>query len=289
VHRGAAALAAVLALAWGAPVAAQPTPSPVAVPFAREGVFGDVYVELTATEHRPAGPGPFPAIVLNHGSPGKATDRPAVTGNFPVATRAFVEWGFVVLSPVRRGYGATGGRWSETYGSCAAPRFVDAGIETAKDVAAAVSYLRALPYVDADRIVLVGQSAGGWGVLAAAGRPDVPVRGVVNFAGGRAGRIGGVPNKNCAPDRLVAAAGELGRAARVPSLWLYTENDQYFSPELSARMHKAYTDAGGRASYVLFAPIGRDGHGLIGMKHGVPLWEPKVAEFFREVGVLPAR
>jgi dienelactone hydrolase len=44
---------------------------------------------------------------------------------------------------------------------------------------AAVAYLRSRPNVDPDRIVLVGQSAGGWGSLAAASRGDLPIRGVV--------------------------------------------------------------------------------------------------------------
>jgi len=97
------------------------------------------------------------------------------------------------------------------------------------------------------------------------------------------------PNNNCGPDRLVAAAGTYGKTTTVPSLWLYTMNDQYFAPDLSGRMHEAYTQSGGRAAYHLLPAIGNDGHGLIGFPHGVPLWRDTVEAFFREIGVLPPR
>jgi homoserine acetyltransferase len=111
----------------------------------------------------------------------------------------------------------------------------------------------------------------------------------VNFAGGRAGKNNNIPHNNCAPDRLVAAAGTYGKTANVPSLWLYTSNDQFFAPELSRRMHEAYVASGGRATYQLLPAIGNDGHQLITMKDGVPLWQDKIEAFLREIGALSAR
>jgi dienelactone hydrolase len=261
----------------------------VTVPLTVKGLFGEKTVSLAATEYRPDGPGRFPAIVLSHGSPVSPSARVAYTAKYPVASGVFVGWGFVVLNPVRRGYGATGGAWEEDYGRCDSPFYVEGGLETAKDIAAGVAYLRRQPYVDPERIVLVGQSAGGWGSLAAASRGDLPIRGVVNFAGGRGGKRNNVPNDNCAPDRLVAAAGTYGKTASVPSLWLYTANDQFFAPDLSRRMHEAFTAGGGRATYVALPAIGNDGHQLITMQDGVALWRDTVERFFREIGVMPAR
>jgi len=167
---------------------------------------------------------------------------------------------------------------------------VDAGLETAKDIGATVAYLRKHPKVDPDRSVLVGQSGGGWGSLAAVTRDDVPVRGVVNFAGGLGGKVGGIANNHCQPDWLVAASAKLGKGARVPSLWIYTENDQYFGPDLSRRMHTAYTEAGGKAVFFLLAPYGDDGHMLFGSAQAVPLWRDKVETFLREIAVIsPSR
>jgi len=283
-----AALLAGIVLA-APPGAAALVGTEVTVPMTVKGLFGDKTVHLAATEYRPEGPGPFPAIVLNHGAPGSAGERVEYSGKFPVASAVFVEWGFVVLNPVRRGYGKTGGAYAEDIGRCDNPFFVEAGLETANDIAAAVAYLRAQPYVDRGRIALVGVSAGGWGSLAAASRGNLPIRGVVNFAGGRGGRHHDLPNNNCAPDRLVSAAGTFGKTARVPSLWLYSENDQFFGPELSRRMSAAYNARGGHAQYQLLPAIGADGHHLIGMRDGVPLWRDQVEAFLREIGVLPAR
>ena len=234
----------------------------------------------------PSGTGPHPAIVLSHGSPGSPSARVDFPAKYPVASAVFTRWGFVVVNPVRRGYGKTGGAWAEGYGPCAHPDFVHAGLATATDIAAAVSWVRQHPNVDPRRVVLVGQSAGGWGSLAAASRGDLPIRGVVNFAGGRGGKQQGIANNNCSPDALVAAAGTLGKTARVPTLWIYTQNDQFFAPELSRRMVVAYTASGGLATYHVLPAIGRDGHALINMPDGVALWEAKVEAFLREIGVL---
>lgn len=50
-----------------------------------------------------------------------------------------------------------------------------------------------------------------------------------------------------APDRLVEATADFGRTSRVPMLWIYIENDTFFGPDLSKRMHQAFTAARGRA------------------------------------------
>lgn len=136
--------------------------------------------------------------------------------------------------------------------------------------------------------MLVGVSAGGWGSLATANRADL-VRGVVNFAGGRGGYQGGRPNSNCVPDRLVSSAGTLGKAAKVPTLWIYAENDLFFAPDLSRRMHAAWTGAGGDATFHMFPAFGKDGHALFGATAGVPLWRDTVEAFLKEIGALTPR
>jgi hypothetical protein len=38
------------------------------------------------------------------------------------------------------------------------------------------------------------------------------------------------PNEPCRPDLLKEMFGLYGKTAKVPSLWIYTENDKYFGP-----------------------------------------------------------
>lgn len=258
------------------------TPEKIDIPF-------DKGTALKAWLYKPAGKGPHPLAILNHGSPpGGAADRARMTARYAAAAAQFVEWGFVVVSPLRRGYGDTGGTWVESYHACDDPTFYEAGLETAKDIAAAVRYARALPDIDASRVLLVGQSAGGWGVLAAATRTDVEVKAIVNFAGGRGGMRDQKPDNNCAPDKLVKAAGDYGAQAKRPSLWIYTENDHFFAPTLSKRMAAAYRNRGGQASYVLLPAFGSDGHTLFGAKEGVERWRQPVRDFLREQKLLTA-
>ena len=62
-------------------------------------------------------------------------------------------------------------------------------------------------------------------------------------------------------------------------LWIYIENDTFFGPPLSKRMHQAYTEAGGNAEYHLLPAFGDDGHFLIDSPDAIPLWAPLVGSF----------
>jgi hypothetical protein len=96
---------AVLALCYMAALAQ----TEVSVSLTSKGFMGKRTVMLAATGYTPPGPGPFPAIVLSHGVPGTPQERTGYIAKFPEARGVFMNWGFVVLSPVRRGYGKTGG------------------------------------------------------------------------------------------------------------------------------------------------------------------------------------
>ena len=136
--------------------------------------------------------------------------------------------------------------------------------------------------VQPGKVVVVGQSGGGWGAIALASLNPSSVQAIVTFAAGRGGRVDGKPNNNCAPDKLVAATGEFGRTARVPMLWIYTENDSYFGPELTKRMHDAFVAAGGNAEYRMLPLFGSDGHFMIDSPDAVPIWSPLVSQFLEK-------
>ena len=200
---------------------------------------------------------------------------------YPSLSSWFVSRGYVVVLPMRRGYGETGGAWAEDYGRCQTPDYFGAGLQGATDIKATLDYMRGQPYVVADRAIVVGQSAGGWTTVAFSSLNPPGVPGMVNFAGGRGGHQklpeGGIGN--CAPDALVKAAGRYGSTARVPMLCLYTENDSYFEPALARRRVDAYDAAGGRATLRRLGPFGNDGHNMASSSSGVPMWSGAVADF----------
>ncbi len=236
---------------------------------------------MDATVFRPPGETRAPLVVVNHGSPDSAAERPRMTRpRFSAISSYFVARGYVVVLPLRRGYGATGGRWAEEYGRCDSPDFVRAGLETAADIRAAVDYMSAQPFISPGRTIVVGQSAGGWGTLALSSLNPPGVPAMIDFAGGRGGHQP-VPGGVCGPDFLVRGAAKFGSTARVPLLWITTANDSFFEPGLVARMVAAYNGAGGQATHRALGAFGKDGHSLAGSDTGAGLWEPLASDFLK--------
>jgi len=238
---------------------------------------------------RPEIGGPVPLAIINHGSPGNAAARGGMRPQpcTAEAVRWFLDRGFAVLLPLRRGYGADTGGWAEGFGNCASPDYAAAGRQTARDIAAAVGHGSRLPGIRPQGVLVVGQSAGGWGALALAADPPEGLAAVVNMAGGRGGWAGGQANVVCAAPRLVAAAGEFGRTARLPTLWVYTANDSFFGPDLAGALHRAFTDSGGNARFQPMPPFGPDGHSLFFGRGGSAMWGPVVEAFLRAEGYAP--
>jgi dienelactone hydrolase len=247
------------------------------VPFAPDiGVDGLMHVIV----HRPHGDGPHRLAIINHGSPRSASDRADFVSRFSAASAWFLERGFAVALPTRRGYGPTGGDFSEHYGRCDSPDYHAGGLATAQDIRSALLYMRRQSFVDPNRIVLVGQSAGGWGVLASAGQGLPGVVAIVNFAGGRGSRG---PDNVCSSSVLVRAALRFGEGVNVPVLSIYTANDSFFNPSLARQMHEAFVAGGAsRARLVQLSAFSQDGHGLFGHRDGPDFWGPHVEPFLRE-------
>ncbi|WP_322071209.1 alpha/beta hydrolase family protein [Paraburkholderia bannensis] len=241
---------------------------------------------VAITQFLPDGDGPFPILLLNHGrSPTDRGTPPRFRYTRQVAF--FVKQGFAVFEPTRIGYGQFGTQFDPEYsGKCRQKDYAPMIDAARTEELAVLSYAKQQPHVDPSRIVIVGQSVGGFVTTAmAADNPD-GVIGAINFAGGDGGDPVEHPGVPCQGERVEAMYSQFGKTARVPMLWIYTENDQYFAPSYSRAWHDAFVRAGGNADYRLLPPFENNGHMLFA--HGVEVWEPVVSDFLVRLG-LPVR
>src|SRR5262245_17200294 len=233
---------------------------------------------------RPIGKGPFPLAVINHASTENAERRADLPQpRYDALAQWFVQRGYLVAIPERPGHGRTGGPYLEDQGGCEDADYARAGQGAAASIEAALAHMRKQPNVRADGAIVVGHSAGGWGVLALASRNPRGVSRIINFAGGRGGHSFDHANNNCAPERLIAAARQFGSTARIPTLWIYAENDSYFAPTLARRMAEAWRAGGGQVELAIVPAFALEGHRLAQADDGAAVWGPLLSQFLAGV------
>jgi len=248
-----------------------------------ETTFLDVQIDgrpyrLEALIVKPAGAsGRLPIALLTHGRNGLAEEnaKKRARGLLPQA-RDFAHRGWLAVSVVRRGFGLSDG--PEARGvDCVHQTFRENFERNADDLAAALTAIAQRPDADPHRVVAVGVSAGGAAALALAARRPPGLVGVINVSGGLQVSRNGVP---CSIERgLISAFANFGARSRVPTLWLYAQNDSLFAPSLVTALHEAYRRAGGIAELALFAPLSDDGHKLWSMFEGRKQWLPRLDQF----------
>ncbi len=102
--------------------------------------------------YRPSGAGPFPAIVLAHTCGG-------VSGHTEAWGKLLSSWGYVVLAP--DSFGPRGEK-----SVCGRGPLINGNMRVA-DIAGAIDYLNAQPFVRRGDIGLIGHSHGGWTTMRA--------------------------------------------------------------------------------------------------------------------------
>ena len=224
---------------------------------------------------KPAGKGPFPAVVWNHGSGSNPNPRISRIASF------WVSQGFVFFEPHRRGYGlsaSAGTDIQEIVDQITKRAGVEAGdlvktqllaTEQLDDQMAGIAWLKTVPEVDPNRIAAMGISFGGAQALLAAERA-AGIRVAVSFAGGAMNWMHNIPMRA----RLLEAA----RNAKVPVMFVQAENDFDLGPsrELFAEM----TRVGKVTAIRIYPSQGRtvlDGHTFAGRSPEV--WQKDVLAF----------
>ena len=239
---------------------------------------------LHAHVWRPAGQGPFPAILINHGS-GRTREQLTQLGPYEQQSETlgpvFARHGYVCLFLFRRGVGPSTdqgenaidamNRELATHGQTGRNRIQLQLLEKREldDATAALAFLRRLRGVDSSRIALVGHSFGGsLTVLLAEREPAVRALVVFSAAGYSWDR---------SPDlrsRLLAALGHV----QAPAFFIHAANDYSLHP--GKAMDQRLAELGKPHRLGIYPPIGRtaeEGHDF--PLNGVKIWEADVFEF----------
>ncbi|EHR73527.1 hypothetical protein BurJ1DRAFT_4741 [Burkholderiales bacterium JOSHI_001] len=228
-------------------------------------------------------PAPRPLLLLNHGRAAEAVDR----ANFGRArytdnSRWFAKNGFTVALPTRVGYGVSAGPDLEDTGACDRKAYPPAYAAAAQQVRQALAFMLKRPDVLPDRSVVVGQSFGGATTITLLADPPAGVLAGINFAGGGGGNPKTQPGRPCSPARLEQMFATYGKTAKLPTLWVYTENDLFMGPKHPREWFDAFQKAGGNGRFMQFPPNGEDGHSLFTAAPAV--WRPLVVEFLNQQG-----
>lgn len=240
-------------------------------------------VELEVVMFKPFGPGPFPTVMFNHGSTGDGSDPSLFTVSTysEVVAKFFTDRGWMVAFPQRRGRGQSDGLYDEgfnanrTFYSCEKDVTLAGAERALDDLDAAVDWLRLRTDVDTTQMLASGASRGGiLSLVHLARRPDVYL-GAINFVGGWLG-------EGCG-DYIEVNRTLFIEGAMFPgkSIWLYGNNDSFYSVAHSRGNHDAFTLAGGQASFNVYtrAP-GLNGHFLT---NDPQLWGTDVGAYIAEL------
>jgi carboxymethylenebutenolidase len=229
--------------------------------------------------YKPEGPGPFPAVIWNHGSERKP-------GWGPHLAQFYTSHGYVFFMPHRHGHGRSPGAYIGDLqenlkdGPGGRSHAHSGAIELHElynqDVVAAVEWLKQQPFVDPHRMVMSGVSYGGIQTLLSAEK-GLGVRGFVAFAPGAMSWSG----NPLLGDRLLRAV----RNAKAPIFLLQAKNDYSLSP--SEVLGPALRSKGAPNQSKIYPPFGtspKDGHGGFACtEQGIAIWGPDVLAFLNTV------
>ena len=254
------ALALLLVLSTAGKAIAQSQPEEVVFPSAGRQLHGFLW--------KPAGSGPFRAIVWNHGSE-------KMPGSEPVLANFYTAHSYVFFVPHRRGQGRSPGDYIQDQVAQAGPgqravRVVELLQAEVDDVIAGLNYLKSQPFVDPARIAISGCSYGGIQTLLA-GERDLGVKALVPFAPGAMSW----EKNDLLQDRLLRGVD----LAKAPVFLIQAENDYSLAPShaLTKEATKKHKDFQSKI-YPAFGKSQHDGHWGF-CSSATEVWGPDVLAF----------
>jgi len=224
--------------------------------------------------YRPKGTGPFPILILNHGSAGGA---PKESIPWKRDATYWSERGYIVVAPMRRGRGKSTGTSPESEDkNCQVSDWFNTLPQSMRDLDATIEFAEALPGAMPGAVTMVGISRGGFlsVAYAAEGKYKSKLRSVVNFVGGWVAQA----EDQCPKDFNSVAFERYGKATRTPMLWLYGANDLFYGDASVKTYINVFRKAGGVATFHLIAGVPENGHWL---PHYQAKWRALVNDFLR--------
>lgn len=236
-------------------------------------------VRLQFIYRRPSGNGPFPLLIFNHGSTGTGRDKSLfrIPQAFDVIEDYFVQRGWMVVQPQRRGRGLSDGLYDEGFDSlrqaytCQVVQSLAGADRALTDIAAAYEVLIKRPDVDSSRVVIGGQSRGGILAVAFAGMHPTKVKGVINFVGGW------ISDRCPTAWEINGTLAKKGAAFPGPMLWTYADRDEYYSLSHTKRIFNEFLEAGGKGDFV----VAGYGHGIW---HTPTNWSRVIETYMKRLG-----
>lgn len=242
--------------------------------------------KLEMTLLLPDGPGPFPVMVFNHGDieVGSAWLSYKRRYREMIVAREFLHYGVAVAIPVRPGVGMSEGVYliPNSRGDADASY---KGRLHAENIMPAFEFLKTIPELDTNRIIVTGQSAGGYATMYIASQNPPGVIGAVNFSGGRTDSGGG-SGPGYLNSTMVNAFEEAGKTTRMPVLMIFAEGDSRYSPNTIRHAYQAFIDAGGKGTLSLSPPSNIDGHFVY---HQPAYWRDALHVYLQQIGIVPAQ
>jgi dienelactone hydrolase len=233
-------------------------------------------IRLETFIYRPTFPGPFPILVLSHGS---SAGNPKASLPARELATYFVKRGFIVIVPMRRGRGQSSGVSREYEERHCDPAAWEPGIDDAiEDVTAAIDYGRTLRDANPKHVTLVGVSRGGFLSVAYAARGPrrATVDGVINFVGAWTAQR----EDQCPDDFNARSFARFGAQTHVPMLWLYGDQDAFNSSTDIVAYADRFRSTGGDVEFALIHGVPGSGHALSEFPN---LWQTHVEAYLDRV------
>lgn len=242
-------------------------------------VEGGQPASLEVVLFRPLQAGRYPTLVFHHGSTGSGSDSSQFRLTFTSKAIAawFVDRGWMVAFPQRRGRGQSDGIYDEGFEpdrsgySCRADLALAGAERALDDLDAVTDWLLNRMDVETGRLLVGGTSRGGiLAIVHLARRPEA-YRAAINFVGGWLGE--GCGDFRSVNQSLFIAGANPASA----SLWLYAAHDAFYSLEHSRGNFQTFLSAEGNGEFLEFSRApGLEGHFLF---NDPLLWSNAMSSF----------